>query len=123
MANLLLARSSIRERELAVRAALGAGRGRLARQLLTESVLLALAGGILGLGLGVWGTEILVRFAPAGLPRITEIALHPEVFGFALLASVLTGLIFGLAPALSLSRGGSGDALREGARGSSSAAG
>jgi putative ABC transport system permease protein len=122
VANLLLARASVRERELAVRAALGAGRARLARQLLTESVLLAVAGGVLGLGLGVWGTELLVRIAPAGMPRMTEIGLHPTVFAFALAASILTGLLFGLAPALSLSRG-AGDALREGARGSSSAAG
>jgi putative ABC transport system permease protein len=123
VANLLLARASVRERELAVRAALGAARARLARQLLTESVVLAVAGGVLGLGLGVWGTEILVRFAPAGMPRVSEIGLHPTVFVFALAASILTGLLFGLAPALSLSKSGASGALREGARGSSSGAG
>ena len=122
VANLLLARASVRERELAVRAALGAGRARLARQLLTESVVLAVAGGALGLGLGVWGIELLVRFAPAGMPRVTEIGLHPTVFAFALMVSILTGLLFGLAPALNLSKSGA-DALREGARGSSSGAG
>jgi predicted permease len=122
VANLLLARASVRERELAVRAALGAGQRRLARQLLTESVVLAVAGGVLGLGIGVWGTELLVRFAPAGMPRVADIGLHPTVFAFALGASIVTGLLFGLAPALTLSKN-AGDALREGARGSSSGAG
>ncbi|MEE9577089.1 MAG: ABC transporter permease [Gemmatimonadota bacterium] len=123
VANLLLARASVRERELAVRGALGAGPLRLARQLLTESVVLALAGGLLGVLLGVWGTALLVRFAPAGLPRASEIGIHPDVLVFALGASVLTGLLFGMAPALSLPRGRFGSALREGGRGSSSAAG
>jgi putative ABC transport system permease protein len=123
VANLLLARASVREREFGVRAALGAGRSRLTRQLLTESVVLAVGGGMIGLVLGIWGTELLVRFAPAGMPRVQDIGLHPTVFMFALLASVLTGLIFGLVPALNLSKSASGEALREGARGSSSAAG
>ncbi|MEJ2312404.1 MAG: ABC transporter permease [Gemmatimonadales bacterium] len=123
VANLLLARASVRERELAVRGALGAGPLRLARQLLTESVILALAGGSLGILLGVWGTALLVRFAPAGLPRASEIGLHADVLVFALGASVLTGLLFGMAPVLSLPRSRYGSALREGGRGASSAAG
>ncbi|MDX1579217.1 MAG: FtsX-like permease family protein, partial [Gemmatimonadota bacterium] len=121
--NLLLARATVRERELAVRASLGAGRGRIARQLLTESVVLALAGGLLGLALGVWGTAALIRLAPPGLPRIEEIGLDPVVFLYALGASVVTGLLFGLAPALGYAADGAAGALREGARGSSRGAG
>lgn len=123
VANLLLARATIRERELAVRVALGAGRSRIIRQLLTESVVLALAGGILGLGLGMWGTEVLVRAAPDGLPRATEIGLHPTVFAFAIAASVLTGLLFGLAPALGLSSGTATPALRDRTGGAATEAG
>lgn len=123
VANLLLARASVRERELAVRTALGAGRSRLIRQLMTESVVLALGGGLIGLALGVWGTEVLVRMAPAGLPRVAEIGLHPAVVVFALIASVLTGVVFGLAPAFGLSRPGTVQALRERSSGTSSEAG
>ncbi len=123
VANLQLARASVRERELAVRASLGAGRGRIARQLLTESVVLAVGGGLLGLALGVWGTALLVQLAPAGLPRANEIGLDATVFLFGLGASVLTGLLFGLAPALNHVAESSAQALREGTRGSSTAAG
>ncbi len=123
VANLLLARGSVREREFAVRGALGAGRLRLVRQLLTESIVLALVGGGLGFVLGVWGTRLLVSLTPTDLPRSAEIGLHPSVFLFALGATLLTGLLFGLAPALSLSRGAASDALREGGRGAASARG
>jgi putative ABC transport system permease protein len=123
VANLLLARGSVRERELAVRTALGAGRLRLIRQLLTESVVLALSGGALGLALGMWGTDVLVRFAPAGMPRANEIGLHPTVFLFAIAASVITGLLFGLAPALGLSSEQTVHALRERANGTPTEAG
>jgi len=123
VANLLLSRASVRERELAVRASLGAGRGRIARQLLTESVVLALGGGALGLALGVWGTELLVRIAPPGLPRVSEVGLDGTVFLYGLVASLITGILFGLAPAFGHAAHASAQALREGARGSSSAAG
>jgi predicted permease len=119
VANLLLARSSVRDRELAVRASLGAARGRIVRQLLTESVVLAIGGGLLGLTLAVWGTALLVQVAPPGLPRVAEIAMDARVLAFALLASVVTGLLFGLAPALGHAAQSSAQALREGARGSS----
>lgn len=123
VANLLLARASVRARELAVRSSLGAARTRIIRQLLTESVVLAVGGGLLGLALGVWGTALLVRFAPAGLPRASEIGLDATVFLFALGVSVVTGLLFGLVPALGNARASSAQSLREGGRGSSPGAG
>ena len=123
VANLLLARASVRERELAVRASLGADRGRIIRQLLTESVVLALGGGFLGLALGVWGTALLVQLAPDGLPRVDQIGLDGSVFLYALGASVLVGLLFGLAPALGHVAESASQALRGGARGSSQASG
>jgi len=116
VANILLARLASREREIAVRAALGAGRGRLVRQMLTENVLLFLAGGALGLLVGFWSTRALLAFNPDAIPRAGEVGLDLRVILFTLGLALATGLLFGLVPAL----GGTGerlyDALREGGR-------
>jgi predicted permease len=121
VANLLLARSTSRTREFAVRAALGAGRKRVVRQLLTESVLLAFAGGVLGLLLAWWGTRAGIAALPTALPRSGEIGLDGRVLIFALAISLLSGILFGLAPALKTSRAELYDVLKEGGRGSSNA--
>jgi putative ABC transport system permease protein len=115
-ANLLLARAAERQREFVIRGALGAGRWRLMRQLLIESLLLSLAGGATAIVLAFWGTKLLVSFKPENLPRLTEIGVDGRVLAFTLGISVLTGLIFGLVPAWAASRGRVGDALREGGR-------
>jgi putative ABC transport system permease protein len=117
VANLLLARATTRRRELAVRAALGATRGRVLRQLLTESLSLALAGGLLGLLLAWWGVDALTRLMPANFPRMSEVALDPPALGFALLLSVATAIIFGLAPAWQSARVELREALKDNARG------
>lgn len=98
--NLLLVRAEARQQELAVRAALGAGRGRIVRELLVESVLIGLMGGVLGLGLAHEGLHVLVAIGPANLPRLSEISIDPRTLGFTLVLSVLSGLLFGLIPAL-----------------------
>jgi len=116
VANLLLARASARRREMAVRAALGAGRARLVRQLLTESLLLAGAGGAAGLAIATWCLEVIRRLGPADVPRLAEAGVDPGVLLFAAAASVVTGITFGLAPALAGGRGELGEALREGDR-------
>jgi len=100
LANLLLVRVESRQQELAVRAALGAGRGRLLRSLLTESVMLGLMGGALGVGLAYAGVQFLLSIGPANLPRLSEITLDTRTLGFTLLLSLLSGLLFGLIPAL-----------------------
>jgi putative ABC transport system permease protein len=110
VANLLLARASARQKEIAIRAALGAGRGRIVRQLLTESLLLALVGGAVGLALGSWAVRALLSFTPGDLPRLPEIAAIPaldaRVAVFTFFVAALTGVLFGLIPALQLSRTG-----------------
>jgi predicted permease len=99
VANLLLARSTARKREFAIRAALGAERGRIVRQLLTESVLLSLGGAIIGALLTRWGTNLILAAAPGSLPRSAEIGIDPYVLLFTLAVSIVTGILFGLAPA------------------------
>ncbi len=119
--NLLLARANSRTREIAIRSAVGAGAGRLVRQLLTESVLLALIGGALGLGLAAWGTRTSLRFLPAALPRSGEIHLDYRVLLFTFLMSLLAGLLFGLAPALKMLHSDLQHTLKEGGRGTTGA--
>jgi predicted permease len=114
VANLLLARAAARSREVAVRAALGAGRWRIVRQLLTESLLLAFVGGAAGLLLAVWFKDVLVAFSPGDIPRLDEIRLDWRVLGFTLGATLLTTLLTGLAPALQSSKPHLASALKEG---------
>jgi predicted permease len=118
VANLLLARSTGRAREFAIRVALGATEQRIVRQLLTESVILATAGGALGLIFAVWGTRAALAAIPQALPRADEIAMDGRVLAFTLAASVLVGIVFGLAPALRASNPDLQKTLKEGARGS-----
>jgi len=116
VANLLLARGSARQGELAVRAAMGAGRGRLLRQLLTESVVLSFCGGVLGLLIAYWATHALVSAKPADLPRLEQVGLNATVVLFTAGISLLTGLAFGLIPALQATGGRLSQSLREGGR-------
>jgi putative ABC transport system permease protein len=117
VANLLLVRATVRKREFAIRSALGAGRARIVRQLLTESVLLSVTGGILGLILGFAGVRALLAVSPAGLPRIGEegaaVGVDWRVLVFTLVVSLLTGILFGLFPAISTSRSDLNSSLKE----------
>jgi predicted permease len=121
VANLLLARSTGRSREFAVRAALGASRARVIRQLLTESILLAMAGAGLGLLLAAWGTKAALAVLPVALPRAEEVGLDLHVLVFTGVISVVAGVLFGLAPALKTSRTNLQETLQEGGRGMSGA--
>ena len=118
VANLLLSRSSSRKKEFALRAALGAGRTRIVRQLLTESLLLSIAGGIAGALLAAWGVHVLSAIVPPEFPRRGEITIDGWVLGFTLLVSMLTGVIFGLAPAIQSTKLDLTEALKAGGRNS-----
>src|ERR1700680_2841190 len=117
VANLLLARATGRKREIAIRAAVGAGRGRIVRQLLTESVMLSFAGGVLGLAAGYAGIRAILSFSPGNIPRIgtggSNVSLDWRVLGFTLALSILTGILFGLVPALESSRADLSSPLKE----------
>jgi predicted permease len=119
LANLLLARASAREREVAIRTALGASRGQLVRQMLTESVVLAVLGGVLGLAVAAAGVRALLALSAGTIPRPHEVGIDGRVAVFALLLSLVTAVLFGLVPALRAARGATADTLRDGGRGGS----
>ncbi len=117
IANLLLARGAVRAGEMAIRAALGAGRGRMVRQLLTESLVLALISAAAGLALAAWGIRALIAAAPEGVPRLEQTTLDPVVVGFTLLIALASAVLFGLAPAIRAARSDVQTVLKEGGRG------
>jgi predicted permease len=114
VASLLLARATGRQTEMAIRAAVGAGRGRIIKQLLTESLLLSLLGGVAGVALALWAMTLLSAVIPTDIPRVTNIGIDATVLGYALVISVVTGLVFGLVPAMSASRADLTESLKEG---------
>jgi putative ABC transport system permease protein len=123
LGNLLLARASARQREIAIRAAIGAGRNRLLRQFLVEGIALALLGGAAGVALARAADALLVRLGPAAVPRLGELSIDWRVLSFALAVSILSGAVFGLAPVLSLSTGSLASVLKSGGRGAAAASG
>ncbi|PYS88841.1 MAG: ABC transporter permease [Acidobacteria bacterium] len=116
VANLLLARAAIREKEIAIRTAIGASRGRVVRQLLTESVLLACVGGALGLLIAVWGLDALRALNPGNIPRLQNIGIDLRVLTFTFAVALFTGILFGLAPALRAAQVNLSESLKEGGR-------
>lgn len=117
VANLLLARAAARQKEVAIRMALGASRARIVSQLLTESLLLSIAGGVLGLLLASWGMDLLIAYGPADVPRLRDVSLDRTVLFFTVFVSLLTAVLFGLAPALQASRPDPGNTLKQDGRG------
>jgi putative ABC transport system permease protein len=121
VANIILGRNAARQREIAVRVAIGASRGRLVRQLLTENLVLAIAGGAAGLALGLSGVQAISALRPPQMRQLADLRIDADVFLFALAASILTGLAFGLLPAIAATRGRTAEALKQGARTAGSA--
>ena len=119
VANLLLVRAASRETEMAVRTALGAGRSRIMRQLVTESLMLSALGAAIGGALAGWAVDAIVAFGPRGLPRLDEISVDGRVLAFSVLVAIVTGIVFGLVPALHSTKTELGQMLKENGRGSS----